>query len=58
MGRLLGRLHGSVIGRSPPENPAIPLLAVVGLYNEFNKLVDSLQVDPDVVPDPGWAETR
>lgn len=34
------------------------LLAVVGLYNEFNKLVDSLQVDPDVVPDPGWADAR
>ena len=33
-------------------------LAVVGLYNQFNKLVDGLQVDPDVVPDPAWPEAR
>lgn len=26
------------------------LLAVVGLYNKFNKLVDALQVEPDVLP--------
>lgn len=32
------------------------LLAVVGLYNEFNRLVDSMQVDPDVIPDPSWPE--
>src|SRR5207244_6438943 len=31
------------------------LLAVVGLYNQFNKLVDGLQVDPDVVPDSSWS---
>jgi AhpD family alkylhydroperoxidase len=30
------------------------LLAVVGLYNQFNKLVDGLQVEPDVLPDPAW----
>jgi AhpD family alkylhydroperoxidase len=34
------------------------LLAVVGLYNEFNRLVDSLQVEPDVLPEPSWTETR
>jgi AhpD family alkylhydroperoxidase len=34
------------------------LLAVVGLYNEFNKLADSLQVDPDVAPDPAWPPSR
>jgi AhpD family alkylhydroperoxidase len=34
------------------------LLAVVGLYNQFNKLVDGLQVDPDVMPDPAWPEAR
>ncbi len=28
------------------------LLAVVGLYNQFNKTVDALQVDPDVIPAP------
>jgi AhpD family alkylhydroperoxidase len=33
-------------------------LAVVGLYNQFNKLVDGLQVEPDIVPDPTWPEVR
>ena len=32
------------------------LLAVVGLYNQFNKLVDGLQVDPDLIPDPAWPQ--
>jgi AhpD family alkylhydroperoxidase len=31
------------------------LLAVVGLYNQFNKLVDGLQVDPDLMPDATWS---
>ncbi len=31
-------------------------LAVVGLYNQFNKLVDGLQVEPDVIPDPAWGK--
>lgn len=26
------------------------LLAVVGLYNQFNKLADALQIEPDVLP--------
>ena len=26
------------------------LLAVVGLYNQFNKLADALQIEPDVFP--------
>jgi uncharacterized peroxidase-related enzyme len=26
------------------------MLAVIGLYNQFNKLADALQVDPDVLP--------
>jgi AhpD family alkylhydroperoxidase len=34
------------------------LLEVVGLYNQFNKLVDGLQVDPDVVPDTTWSQGR
>jgi AhpD family alkylhydroperoxidase len=33
------------------------LLAVVGLYNQFNKLVDGLQVEPDLIPDPAWPQT-
>jgi len=28
------------------------VLAVIGLYNQMNKLVDALQIDPDVVPEP------
>ncbi len=26
------------------------LLAVVGLYNQFNKMADALQIDPDILP--------
>jgi alkylhydroperoxidase family enzyme len=26
------------------------LLAVIGLYNQFNKLADALQIEPDVLP--------
>ena len=26
------------------------LLAVVGLYNQFNKLADALQIEPDIFP--------
>ena len=26
------------------------LLAVIGLYNQFNKLADAFQVEPDVKP--------
>jgi hypothetical protein len=26
------------------------LLAVVGLYNQFNKLAEALQIEPDVLP--------
>jgi hypothetical protein len=28
------------------------LLAVVGLFNEFNKLADGFQIEPDVLPTP------
>ena len=28
------------------------LLAVVGLFNQMNKLADRLQIEPDVVPKP------
>jgi AhpD family alkylhydroperoxidase len=30
------------------------LLAVVGLYNQMNKLSDSLQVEPDILPKVDW----
>jgi AhpD family alkylhydroperoxidase len=28
------------------------VLAVIGLFNQMNKLVDSLQIEPDIVPQP------
>lgn len=28
------------------------VLAVIGLYNQMNKLVDSLQIEPDLLPEP------
>jgi AhpD family alkylhydroperoxidase len=28
------------------------ILAVIGLFNQMNKLVDSLQIEPDVLPEP------
>ena len=30
------------------------LLAVVGLYNQMNKLSDALQVEPDILPKVDW----
>ena len=28
------------------------VLAVIGLFNQMNKLADALQIEPDVVPTP------
>jgi AhpD family alkylhydroperoxidase len=28
------------------------VLAVIGLFNQMNKLVDSLQIEPDILPEP------
>jgi hypothetical protein len=28
------------------------VLAVVGLFNQMNKLADAYQVEPDILPDP------
>jgi alkylhydroperoxidase family enzyme len=28
------------------------VLAVIGLFNQMNKLADALQIEPDVVPQP------
>jgi alkylhydroperoxidase family enzyme len=28
------------------------VLAVIGLFNQMNKLADALQVEPDVFPEP------
>ena len=28
------------------------MLAVIGLFNEFNRLADALQIEPDVGPTP------
>ena len=30
------------------------LLAVVGLYNQMNKLAESFQIAPDILPDESW----
>ena len=28
------------------------VLAVIGLFNQMNKLADALQIEPDVMPEP------
>jgi hypothetical protein len=28
------------------------VLAVIGLFNEFNRLADGFQIEPDVIPEP------
>ncbi len=28
------------------------MLAVIGLFNQLNRLADGLQIEPDVVPEP------
>ncbi len=36
------------LGLTPQQHGE--LLAVVGLYNEFNKLADAFQIEPDILP--------
>jgi AhpD family alkylhydroperoxidase len=36
------------LGLTPEQHGE--LLAVVGLYNQFNKLADAFQIDPDILP--------
>jgi len=36
------------LGLTPPQHGE--LLAVVGLYNQFNKLADAFQIEPDILP--------
>jgi AhpD family alkylhydroperoxidase len=36
------------LGLTPEQHGE--LLAVVGLYNQFNKMADAFQVDPDILP--------
>jgi uncharacterized peroxidase-related enzyme len=33
------------------------VLAVIGLYNQMNKLSDALQIEPDIIPEPYSLET-
>jgi len=33
------------------------VLAVIGLYNQMNKLSDALQIEPDIVPEPYSLDT-
>jgi alkylhydroperoxidase family enzyme len=28
------------------------VVAVIGLFNEFNRLADAFQIEPDVLPEP------
>ena len=28
------------------------VLAVIGLFNQMNKLADALQIEPDILPEP------
>jgi len=32
------------------------VLAVVGLFNQMNRLADAFQIEPDVVPNIDWTE--
>ena len=36
------------LGMTPEQHGE--LLAVVGLYNQFNKLADAFQIEPDILP--------
>lgn len=39
---------GQKLGLTPEQHGE--LLAVVGLYNQFNKLADAFQIEPDILP--------
>ena len=45
--------HTAAVQKLGLDNEGLgEVLAVVGLYNQMNKLVDALQVEPDVRPEP------
>jgi AhpD family alkylhydroperoxidase len=44
--------HTAAVQKLGLDNEALgELLAVVGLYNQMNKLTDAYQVEPDILPD-------
>jgi uncharacterized peroxidase-related enzyme len=45
--------HTAAVQKLGLDNEALgEVLAVVGLYNQMNKLADAYQVEPDVLPEP------
>src|SRR5947209_16768107 len=45
--------HTAAVQRLGLDNEALgEVLAVVGLYNQMNKLADAYQVEPDILPEP------
>ena len=45
--------HTAAVQKLGLDNEAVgEVLAVVGLYNQMNKLSDAYQVEPDILPEP------
>lgn len=45
--------HTAAVQKLGLDNEGLgEVLAVVGLYNQMNRLVDAYQVEPDILPDP------
>jgi AhpD family alkylhydroperoxidase len=45
--------HTAAVQKLGLDNEALgEVLAVVGLYNQMNKLSDAYQVEPDILPEP------
>jgi AhpD family alkylhydroperoxidase len=45
--------HTAAVQRLGLDNEGLgEVLAVVGLFNQMNKLADAYQVDPDILPEP------
>jgi AhpD family alkylhydroperoxidase len=46
--------HTAAVQKLGLDNEGLAeVLAVVGLYNQMNKLADAYQVEPDILPKPG-----
>ncbi len=45
--------HTAALQKLEMDNEALgEVLAVVGLYNQMNKLTDAYQLEPDILPEP------
>src|SRR5262252_3141244 len=52
-GRYCINSHTAAVQKLGLDNEALgEVLAVVGLYNQMNKLSDAYQVEPDILPEP------